>query len=315
MEKRFLFERYILLAIDPVHIGTGGYRLGRVDNTIVREPGTNLPKIPGTSLSGALRSFMALRNDKFPDCAGQGQAPDGPGEAVGAVHCGKNDCPVCMAFGFSRLRSSFQGLIQISDAHLLFFPVYSFHGPVWVACAASLTAAGATVEESIEEEGLIRVAAEMKLQAGDRLNLGWLLLQVDGKAFELPEALKSCIPQRILSRTVLVPDNLFSHIVNDNLEVRTSVSIDPGTGAAREHALFTYEAIPRTAVMQCEVTTNDPSLFRVPPDGQKPSFLKEELKEKIYEAADYMQWLGIGGMNTRGMGRMRVISTVNGGGQ
>ncbi|RLC69436.1 MAG: type III-B CRISPR module RAMP protein Cmr4, partial [Chloroflexi bacterium] len=25
-------------ALDPIHIGAGGYRLGRVDNTIVRDP-------------------------------------------------------------------------------------------------------------------------------------------------------------------------------------------------------------------------------------------------------------------------------------
>lgn len=30
---------YYAMALDPIHIGTGGYRLGRVDNTIVREPG------------------------------------------------------------------------------------------------------------------------------------------------------------------------------------------------------------------------------------------------------------------------------------
>lgn len=42
-------QRYLLMTTDPVHIGTGGYRLGRVDNSIVREPGTRIPKIPGTS--------------------------------------------------------------------------------------------------------------------------------------------------------------------------------------------------------------------------------------------------------------------------
>jgi CRISPR-associated protein Cmr4 len=48
--KLYTHQRFAFMTLDPVHIGTGGYRLGRVDNTIVREPGTNLPKIPGTSL-------------------------------------------------------------------------------------------------------------------------------------------------------------------------------------------------------------------------------------------------------------------------
>jgi len=37
-------RRYLFMTVDPVHIGTGGYRLGRVDLAIAREPGTNLPK-------------------------------------------------------------------------------------------------------------------------------------------------------------------------------------------------------------------------------------------------------------------------------
>ena len=49
-------------------------------------------------------------------------------------------------------------------------------------------------------------------------------------------------------RLVLVDDGLFCQIVNSNLEVRTSVSIDPITGAAKEGALFTYEALPRASL-------------------------------------------------------------------
>ncbi|MGH2581700.1 MAG: RAMP superfamily CRISPR-associated protein [Blastocatellia bacterium] len=53
-------HRYLLMTLDPTHIGAGGYRLGRVDNSIIREPGTNLPKIPGTSLSGAIHTKFRL---------------------------------------------------------------------------------------------------------------------------------------------------------------------------------------------------------------------------------------------------------------
>ena len=45
-----------LYALDPTHIGAGGYRMGRVDLTILRDAGTNLPKIPGSSINGATRS-------------------------------------------------------------------------------------------------------------------------------------------------------------------------------------------------------------------------------------------------------------------
>ena len=43
--------RCIAQALDPIHIGTGGERLSRVDLAIVRDPATKLPKLPGTSLS------------------------------------------------------------------------------------------------------------------------------------------------------------------------------------------------------------------------------------------------------------------------
>jgi len=59
--------RYFAIALDPIHVGMGGMRLGRVDMSIVREPGTNVPKIPGTSLSGACRTYTAMQeNGKFP---------------------------------------------------------------------------------------------------------------------------------------------------------------------------------------------------------------------------------------------------------
>ena len=33
------------LSTDPIYIGTGGYTIGRVDNTIVRDTITKIPKI------------------------------------------------------------------------------------------------------------------------------------------------------------------------------------------------------------------------------------------------------------------------------
>jgi len=57
--------RYYALALDPIHVGTGGMRLGRVDLSIVREPGTNIPKIPGTSLAGAARAYAAMQKNRY----------------------------------------------------------------------------------------------------------------------------------------------------------------------------------------------------------------------------------------------------------
>ena len=69
------FETFTLagIALDPIHVGTGGSRLGRVDNTIVRDPVTRIPKIPGSSLAGVMRAYTAMAEGKYPNCAGLGQ--------------------------------------------------------------------------------------------------------------------------------------------------------------------------------------------------------------------------------------------------
>jgi len=290
--------KYFALALDPIHVGTGGMRLGRVDMTIVREPGTNLPKIPGTSLSGAARTYAAMQeNGKFPQCAGQGG------------HCGQPDCPICVTFGFAGTQNgSFQGLAQFSDARLLFFPVHSLAGPVWVTCPEALKDVNVTETEPADEQ--VRVAKEVK-QSG-RLNLGWLMLGVkpnDLLTLNLPQ-----VSKEILDHAVLVSDKMFGHIVNDNLEVRTSVSIDPQTGAAAEGALYTYEAIPRASVLTFDVVVSDPKFYQIA--GEEPLKNKggtSKVKQTLESGLKLFDSLGVGGMNTRGMGRLKVLNLNKGG--
>jgi len=306
---------YYAIAIDPIHVGTGGYRLGRVDNSIVREPGTNLPKLPGSSLSGACRSYAAMvterynwkENGRYYSCAGQGQE-DIRQNKVG--HCARFDCPVCVTFGFARDRSGFQGLAQFADVRLLFFPVHSLAGPVWVTCAAVLRDAGLPVKDE-PIGGKVRIAAGLKV-AGDRLNLGWLMLPVEGQ-FQLEKG-KLPISNEIIRHTVLVPDELFSTIVNNNLEVRTSVSIDPKTGAAEQGALFTYEAIPRSAVFWFCATYLNPRFFNINGQVPAPKINSREttVQEVVEKGLKQFEYLGIGGMNTRGMGRLKVFLSEEG---
>jgi CRISPR-associated protein Cmr4 len=83
-------ERFLFMTLEPVHIGTGGYRLGRVDLAIAREPGTNLPKIPGTSLAGVARSYAAMRYGK-PAAAGRHEKLKEKED--------KEQCPIIYTFG------------------------------------------------------------------------------------------------------------------------------------------------------------------------------------------------------------------------
>lgn len=354
--------RYLLMTIDPVHIGTGGMRLGRVDNSIVREPGTRLPKIPGTSLSGAIRSYAAYRFDKR-QCAGQGG------------HCGKPSCPICYTFGSVNDVRSYSGVVSIGDARLLLFPVYSMAGPIWVTSPSTLEDFGLTGERvddgKAKWNGIINK---------DHLNLGWLMVEKDKRdGDDWPGVINlknrfTGMPESACNRIVLISDKLFSQVVNSNLEVRTSVSINPETGAAEEGALFTYEAIPRAAFLWFDVVKDDyrgafpsrrqlidwkailesgneddqkgivgnwhiwknsdgdaklkdgikkalswvtddlkrydESTIPTPNEGWKNEMQKDEQDSPQYVTTAGLEWsehLGIGGMGTRGFGRIRKI--------
>jgi len=335
-------QRYFFIALDPIHIGAGGYRLGRVDMTIAREPGTDLPKIPGTSLAGATRSYAAMRYGK-PEAAGQHKKFKGD----------KAACPIIYTFGTATDTSTNSegptqaGTVSIGDARILFFPVRSMAGPLWVSTkeileeawgASSLTFPKNDEQKEVKPdcESIVTTLAKQDTP----LNLGWLLFQaVSGLMIKPPERVEQTPEWKAVKGCIaLVTAKLFSQIVNSNLEVRTSVSIDHETGAAEEGALFTYEAIPRTTWLWTDVIEDD---YRINSDGAS-KFPKtsrqcvierkqEKGENKVYykdnEGAPLgksevwsrplnvvsagmrlIEYLGVGGMGTRGFGRMRLVS-------
>jgi len=181
-------------------------------------------------------------------------------------------------------------------------------GPVWVSTLRRLKEAGF----SIQKDG-IEVLEEPKQgdvlltwERNESLNLGWLMVNVAGKVtvaapkeWEETERWKA-----VCERLVLVGESLFSHIVNSNLEVRTSVAIDPKQGAAEEGALFTYEAIPRATFLTAEIVLDD---YRNNfPRKQTVGKWKDPLCV-VDAGLQLIEWLGIGGMGTRGFGRMAIV--------
>lgn len=124
----------------------------------------------------------------------------------------------------------------------------------------------------------------------------------------------------VLDRLVVVSDDRFSNIVEDQLEVRTSVSISPETGAAEEGALFTAEALPRACFLFFNVTYLNPVLFRVPAKNQNQEGREvnygngpagfADVQATVHQGLGMMEFLGIGGVNTRGMGRLRALNAA-----
>ena len=89
--------------------------------------------------------------------------------------------------------------------------------------------------------------------------------------------------------------------------MRTSVSINPETGAAEDKALFSYEALPRGTVLVWEIIAKNPQHFQIGNRQITAVSTPGEVYERAKQAHPYLEHLGIGGMGTRGMGRVKVL--------
>lgn len=269
-------EKVYARALDPIHIGAGGYRLGRADNTIVREPSTDVPKIPGTSIAGVIREFYTIHLAEK-KCEGKSDKE-------------KRRCAEEKAksiFGDENKK----GILRFYDGQIIFFPVSSIQGTVWITTKELLKYwFGKEIETSENENRIYTIKGDPKKP----LNLGWLLFEVESPKngeVKLPKEIKGWIKE-----AVIVPEKLFSPIINDNLEVRTSVRIDSETGTAAEGALFTYEAIPRGTIFGFEIAEDKQSKDE-----------NQKIAKKILKAiSPYFEYLGVGGMATRGFGRLEL---------
>ena len=332
------------LATDPIYIGTGGYTIGRVDNTIVRDPTTKIPKIPGSSLAGTWRYYVALelqaafkeryrrnlqerRGENIEElfdnpkewmkysgnrfarikCAGQddeSQKTLEESENINTGHCGH--CIVCKAFGYSKKDQSWQGMLFFSDLNILFFPVYTRFGVKWISSQKILKEAGLINSETDQKE---IVFVQEKIEDGKEvgyINLGWLNLPYEVKNLNIDlKEIRTDDFQLNPEDIIIVPDSLISQIINSNLEVRTSVSIDPITGAAKEGALFTSEAIPRGTVFYGSIRLFDKQKL-----GEENLPTSDQIWAALDDTKSYYETLGIGGMTTRGFGRMRILSSL-----
>lgn len=308
--KIYKQKKYFALALDPIHIGTGGYRIGRVDNTIVREPATGIPKIPGTTIEGVCRSYAFLKareNEKLKDENYKGNTHPlacAKGKRTNVNEedkfpCGS--CEICITFGYTSDTKSLQAMALFSDARVLLFPVATMIGPVWVTCPMVLKDAGVNIQGPDNVEKFIT-----NLDTPKNLNFGWLLLERDtSKTVNSQNWNIDGVSVEIMNRIVIVSNDLFPQIVNSNLEVRTSVAIDPERGAAEERALFTYEAIPRGTVFWFDVVYQNPSYF---PALSNLNIGLGNIENTVKDGLSLFKFLGVGGMGSRGFGRLEILN-------
>ena len=300
----YRMKKFTFMTLDPIHIGTGGTNLGIVDNTIVREAGSNIPIIPGTSLSGAAKMYAAMLMGDL-DTAGN-KKPE------------STENPVSYTFGYINGSGSKQtskaGVVSFSDARIVLFPVYSSEGTIWVTTKAMLNEIGIDVKElDPDEEKAYHLGGP---DENSKIKIGWLYIDVESIAIQEPklDGLAGRSEWRLVEQKIyIVSDKLFTQIVNDNLETRTSVAINPETGAAEDAALFTYEAIPRATWLITKVIQDDfrSTGFKTAMEickGNERTRDWNSPMDVIRTGFKVIEYLGIGGMTTRGFGRMKIIS-------
>lgn len=294
------------VTLDPLHIGAGGYRLGRVDNTIVRDAGSGLPKVPGSSLAGVARSYLTqilegAEREKALSCIASSENDKG--------NCGK--CLVCRLFGYAasgRQKKSHIGLLRFYDGDIIAFPVSTVAGPVWVTSPSALAQVLKSADVPVAREDAILVDGGLPSNM-NKINMGWLYLDA-APAGDSLMALRNSLGHdaaQHFSRLALAPDWLFTELVNSNLEVRTSVSINPLTGAAEESKLFTYEAIPAATLLAFDVDIDRARCTQARDADGENSVDADAALRLLNEALELCGVLGMGGMCTRGFGRVRFL--------
>lgn len=109
--------------VSGLHIGAGkdAVEIGGLDNPIIKNPLSNAPYIPGSSLKGKMRSLLEARlmggRSKMRESILENPKTKGK-----PCQCGEKDCPVCIIFGVSGSVDSSSDLgptrILVRDANL-----------------------------------------------------------------------------------------------------------------------------------------------------------------------------------------------------
>jgi len=92
------------------------------------------------------------------------------------------------------------------------------------------------------------------------------------------------------------------------ITIRCEWRVRPITGAAKEGALFTSEAIPRGTIFYGTIRIFDKTGFENLEDKLKPLPSIDNLENALKDSKHFYETLGIGGMTTRGFGRLKLIS-------
>ena len=286
-----------LYAVTPVHMGAG-QAIGVIDNPIQRERHTNHPNMAGSGLKGAIRH----------------QATTMDGWDKGLVN---------RLFGPDSGNSLHAGAVSFGDAQLVAFPVRSLK-QAFVYAVSPITLARlkrlAVLAKKAADWSIPEIESDHALVCDERvLNQGRLVLEAFDFAAVQDEGLQAiaewlatnALPdgdahqyfrEKIKIDLVLLPDDAFSHFVENATVVEAHVRIDDETGAADAGGLFYTENLPPESLLVSPVFSSVERYQKDhTPDGCNDA---AQVMSLITNGLNNRLLLQVGGDATTGRGQM-----------
>lgn len=291
-QSRLLF----LYAVTPVHMGAG-QAIGVIDNPIQRERHTNHPNMAGSGLKGAIRHHLGTSWEK---------------PLVNRI------------FGPETDSSDYAGAISFGDAQLVAFPVRSLKqafvyavSPVTLARLKRLATLAKVNADwdvpSVESDKCC--VTDKRVLSNDKLVLEAFEYDVEDSASTVLKTVAAwladnALPQdaahqyfrdKIKTDLVLLPDDAFSHFVENATVVEPHVRINDDSGTAAEGGLFYTENLPPESLLIAPVFASIERFHK----EKKPqeSMNAEQVMGKLAGALD-KQLVQVGGDATTGRGQV-----------
>jgi CRISPR-associated protein Cmr4 len=232
----------LLFTRTPLHVGAGA-SVGAIDQPIQRERHTGFPIIPGSSIKGSLA-------DHWKDSLETG--PDGK-KSRGTLS------KAAWLFGAEDDKNACAGVLSISEARLLAFPIRSARGGyAWITCPLLLQRASRdglipaelikNLQEPKDQEAQFRIGGVLDLAEKKLVLEEYCFLHQQeppkGLAEHLAGLLDDELWKSIAERLVVLSNGSLSHFALTTCEVAQHVRISDETGTAKDGALFNQENVP-----------------------------------------------------------------------
>lgn len=282
---------FYLQTLSALHVGTG-QGVGVVDLPIARAKATNLPIVPGSALKGAMRDEV---KEQLQLEAQDIKALFGPDNQLQESHAG------ALAFG---------------DANLLLLPIRSFSGTIaYATCPYILKQYARDIQSKLRipqmSENQAGVTENSTLFVGNTKNIA--LEDLDIKAEHAPiyeswakEITETLFPngmlqaeswrEQVSQRFIILPDDLFSFLVDTATEIRMRTRIERDTRIVKPSALWSEENLPAESVLW--------GVMGVSAARDKSKRSAEELSKLLPTESITLQ---IGGKHTVGRGLCRFL--------